>query len=399
MKSKNIFPILGMNTVSDTARQQGNFVRIANNIDINPNGTIELRSGKDKVSDMSIHHLWQSPLHKDVFGLYDGYWCVVNPYDWTVKKLTEVGNAPLYHALVNNRVVVAGQHGLYEYDGQTAKPLTIPTPPPPVVQGTKQGQDFGEYVSGLDETAHRARTRVIAISYLVGQKEGGLSSTVKIDVDSVTITLPMVFDRAITHINIYITEQGGAELKLLASVPKDTTEYRFDTGVILGKPATTQHLDSMMTGKYLALWRSRLVVAKSNVIYFSEPLNYHLTDERHNYIAMPQRVTFLEVVEGGIWVGQTTGVAFLQGVDIDEMTISHKAVQAPIADSSTQMPSETVGELSNGGSTVALWLSANGYCVGTSDGSVVEYHAGVMNGITGIGSTVQVGQRVVTAIT
>ena len=388
-----------MNTVSDTARQQGNFVRIANNIDINPNGTIELRSGKDKVSDMSIHHLWQSPLHKDVFGLYDGYWCVVNPYDWTVKKLTEVGNAPLYHALVNNRVVVAGQHGLYEYDGQTAKPLTIPTPPPPVVQGTKQGQDFGEYVSGLDETAHRARTRVIAISYLVGQKEGGLSSTVKIDVDSVTITLPMVFDRAITHINIYITEQGGAELKLLASVPKDTTEYRFDTGVILGKPATTQHLDSMMTGKYLALWRSRLVVAKSNVIYFSEPLNYHLTDERHNYIAMPQRVTFLEVVEGGIWVGQTTGVAFLQGVDIDEMTISHKAVQAPIADSSTQMPSETVGELSNGGSTVALWLSANGYCVGTSDGSVVEYHAGVMNGITGIGSTVQVGQRVVTAIT
>lgn len=399
MKSKNIFPILGMNTVSDTARQQGNFVRIANNIDINPNGTIELRSGKDKVSDMSIHHLWQSPLHKDVFGLYDGYWCVVNPYDWTVKKLTEVGNAPLYHALVNNRVVVAGQHGLYEYDGQTAKPLTIPTPPPPVVQGTKQGQDFGEYVSGLDETAHRARTRVIAISYLVGQKEGGLSSTVKIDVDSVTITLPMVFDRAITHINIYITEQGGAELKLLASVPKDTTEYRFDTGVILGKPATTQHLDSMMTGKYLALWRSRLVVAKSNVIYFSEPLNYHLTDKRHNYIAMPQRVTFLEVVEGGIWVGQTTGVAFLQGVDIDEMTISHKAVQAPIADSSTQMPSETVGELSNGGSTVALWLSANGYCVGTSDGSVVEYHAGVMNGITGIGSTVQVGQRVVTAIT
>lgn len=399
MKSKNIFPILGMNTVSDTARQQGNFVRIANNIDINPNGTIELRSGKDKVSDMSIHHLWQSPLHKDVFGLYDGYWCVVNPYDWTVKKLTEIGNTPLYHALVNNRVVVAGQHGLYEYDGQTAKPLTIPTPPLPVVQGTKQGQDFGEHVSGLDETTHRARTRVIAISYLVGQKEGGLSSTVKIDADSVTITLPMVFDRAITHINIYITEQGGAELKLLASVPKDTTEYRFDTGVILGKPATTQHLDSMMTGKYLALWRSRLVVAKSNVIYFSEPLNYHLTDERHNYIAMPQRVTFLEVVEGGIWVGQTTGVAFLQGVDIDEMTISHKAVQAPIADSSTQMPSETVGELSNGGSTVALWLSANGYCVGTSDGSVVEYHAGVMNGITGIGSTVQVGQRVVTAIT
>lgn len=399
MQSKNIFPILGMNTVSDTARQHGNFVRLANNVNINANGTIELRAGKDKVTDTSISHLWQSPLHKDVFGLYDGYWCMVNPHDWTPRQLAEIGNAPLYHALVNNRVIVAGKNGLYEYDGHSAKPLTIPTPPPPMVQGQSQGQDFGECVSGLDETTHKARTRVIAISYLAGQKEGGLSSTVKIDADSVTVTLPMVFDKAVTHINIYTTEQGGAELKLLASVPKDEVEYRFDTGAILGKPATTQHLDPMMTGKYLALWRGRLVVAKSNVIYFSEPLNYHLTDERYNYIAMPQRVTFLEVVDGGMWVGQTTGVAFLQGVDIDEMSISHKAVQAPIADSSTQMPSETMGELSNGGSSVALWLSANGYCVGTSDGSVVEYHAGVMSGITGTGSTVQVGQRVVTAIT
>lgn len=399
MKSKNIFPILGMNTVSDTARQNGNFVRLAQNLNINPNGTIELRKGRAKVSDEPIQYLWQSPLHRDVFGLCDGFWCVVNPFDWSRKKLAEIGNAPLYHTLVNNKVVVAGKNGLYEYDGQIAKPLTIPTPPPPMVQGQSQGQDFGECVSGLDETTHKARTRVIAISYLVGQKEGGLSSTVKIDADSVTITLPMVFDKMVTHVNIYTTEQGGAELKLVATVPKDTTEYGFDTGAILGKPATTQHLDPMMTGKYLALWRGRLVVAKSNVIYFSEPLNYHLTDERHNYIAMPQRVTFLEVVDGGIWVGQTTGVAFLQGMDLDELTISHKAVQSPIADSSTQMPSEMVGELSGGGGRVALWLSANGYCVGTSDGQVVEYHAGVMSGITGIGSTALVGQRVVTAIT
>ena len=73
MQSKNIFPILGMNTVSDTARQHGNFVRLANNVNINANGTIELRAGKDKVTDTPISHLWQSPLHKDVFGLYDGY--------------------------------------------------------------------------------------------------------------------------------------------------------------------------------------------------------------------------------------------------------------------------------------------------------------------------------------
>lgn len=398
MQSKNIFPILGMNTVSDTARQQGNFVRLAQNININPNGTIELRTGRDKVTDMPITHLWQSPLHKDVFGLYDGYWCMVNPSDWSARPLIEIGNAPLYHALVNHRVVVCGQHGLYEYDGQSAKPLTIPTPPAPTVSGQISVDTPSDSINGIDYNAHKAYTRVIAISYLVGQKESGLSSTVKIDADTVQIILPAVFDRHVTHINIYATEQGGSELKLLATVPKDTTQYQFDTGAILGKPATTQHLDPMMTGKYLALWRGRLIVAKSNVVYFSEPLNYHLTDERHNYIAMPQRITFLEVVDDGIWVGQTTGVAFLSGVDIDEMTISHKAVQAPIAGSSTQMPSEMVGELSGGSSRVALWLSANGYCVGTADGQVIEYHAGIMSGITGVGNTAIVGQRVVTVV-
>lgn len=100
MQSKNLFPILGMNTVSDTARQQGNFVRLAQNININPNGTIELRTGRDKVTDMPITHLWQSPLHKDVFGLYDGYWCMVNPSDWSARPLIEIGNAPFIMPLL-----------------------------------------------------------------------------------------------------------------------------------------------------------------------------------------------------------------------------------------------------------------------------------------------------------
>lgn len=398
MQSKNLFPILGMNTVSDTARQQGNYVRLAQNININPNGTIALRKGKHRATNHKIQYLWQSPLHKDTFGLYDGYWCVVNTSDWSARPLIEIGNSPLYHALVNNRVVVCGQHGLYEYDGQKAVKLTIPTPAPPMVTGTNELQDFSHELTGLDKDTHKARTRLVAISYLVGQKEGGLSGMVKIDADNITITLPTVFDKYVTHTNLYATEQGGSELKLLATVPKDTTQYHFDAGAILGKPATTQHLDPMMTGKYLALWRGRLIVAKSNIIYFSEPLNYHLTDERHNYIAMPQRITFLEVVDGGIWVGQTTGVAFLSGANIDEMSISHKAVQVPIADSSTQIPSEMVGELSGGGSSAALWLSANGYCVGTADGQVVAYHAGIMSGITGAGNTAIVGQRVVTVV-
>lgn len=398
MKRKNLFPILGMNTVSDTARQHGNFVRLAQNVNIHPNGTVELRAGKARVSDKPIKDMWQSPLHQDVFGRIDDDWVLVNPASWEVKTLAQVGNAPIYHALVNNRVVVAGKNGLFEYDGQKAIPLTIPTPAPPLAMGENDNAPVGECVSGIDEHTHKARTRVIAISYLVGEKEGGLSNTVKVDADTVTLTLAPVFDDRVTGVNVYATEQGGSELKLVATLPKDTTQYRFDTGVILGKPATYQHLSPMTSGQWLRLWRGRLMVVRSNVIYFSQVLNYHLTDERFDYIAMPQRITFLEVVDNGIWVGQRTGVAFLSGVDIDEMSITHKAVQPPVVGSSTLMPAQTVGELSSGGNFVALWLSQNGYCIGTADGSVVEYHAGIMDGIVGVGNTALVGQRVVSVL-
>lgn len=386
-----------MNTISDTARQNGNYVSLAKNVNINPNGTIQLRDGKQQVSDKSIRYLWQSPLHKDVFGLFENFWCVVNPFDWTVKRLTHIGDAPLYHTLVNNRVVVAGKAGLFEYDGHKARPLTIATPAPPMAQGTNYDMPLNE-LAGLDKSTHKARTRVIAISYLVGEKEGGLSNVVKIDADSISLTLPTVFDEWVTAINVYSTEQGGSELKLLATVPKDTTQYSFDDGAILGNPATTEHLDPMSTGKYLALWRGRLVVARSNVLYFSQALTYHLTDERFDYIALPQRISFVEVVDGGIWVGQTTGVIFLSGTSIDELSVSPKAVQAPIEGSSIQVSSDVAGELSSGGANVALWLSANGYCIGTADGQVVEYHANILDGIAGVGNTAVVGQRVLSVL-
>lgn len=398
MKSKNLFPILGMNTVGDTARQHGNYVRLAQNININPNGTIELRAGVDKVSDTPIKDLWQSPLHKDVFGRVGDEWVLVNTVNWSVKVLGRIGNAPIYHALVNNRVVVAGKDGLFEYDGQKAIPLTIATPAPPMATGQNDVITMGDEITGLDSHTHKARTRLIATSYTVGDKEGGLSNTVKVDADTVQMTLPMVVDEWVTGVNVYATEQGGAELKLLTRLPKDTVQYTFDTGAVLGRPATNQHLSPMKSGQWLRLWRGRLLVVRSNVIYFSQPLNYHLTDERFDYIAMPERITFLEVVDNGIWVGQMTGVAFLAGVDIDEMSITHKAVLPPVVGSSTLMPAQTVGELAGGGNFVALWLSENGYCIGTADGSVAEYHAGIMDGIAGVGNTALVGQRVVSVI-
>ena len=89
---------------------------------------------------------------------------------------------------------------------------------------------------------------------------------------------------------------------------------------------------------------------------FSEPMAYHLHDERHGFVQMPQRITFVEPVDGGIWIGQVDHVAFLEGATPDALVMQRKTACAPVAGSSIQVLADTVGgDLSQGGSATVLW--------------------------------------------
>ncbi|MGY2498914.1 hypothetical protein, partial [Klebsiella pneumoniae] len=94
---------------------------------------------------------------------------------------------------------------------------------------------------------------------------------------------------------------------------------------------------------YLKYWRGRLLIANGNVLRWSEALAYHLHDERHGFVQMPQRITFVQPVDGGIWVGQVDHVAFLAGAEPGALSLSRKASRAPIPGSAILVPAEVVG--------------------------------------------------------
>ena len=82
------------------------------------------------------------------------------------------------------------------------------------------------------------------------------------------------------------------------------------------------------------------------------------------------------------------------------MTFIRKTAHAPVPSSAIMVDSETVGgDISQGGAKSALWLAENGYVIGTSNGQIIELHAGVLKGITAkSGRSVRLGRRIVTAL-
>ena len=391
MPSQSFMPCFGIdNTSEDAAMVQGGrepfvYVRDAVNVNVTPAGKMDMVASGGKVTSAKYKGLWQSPLHKDVFGLYVNDWVKVrvDGNSWSHEVLATIGDGDICHAVLNNLVVVAGKYGLYTYDGRTAQPLTIDAPPPPFLASV---------------ISDHTRTRSVAVSWLRGNMESSLSCYVPMG-EGGDVALPMVTDPTVTGVNIYATSVGGTDMQLAGAVNRDDTSFTITDDHKLGMAAQFAHLSPMPTGKYLCYWRGRLITATANVIRFSEPLAYHLHDERHGFIQTSQRITFIQPVENGLWVGQVDHVIFIQGTSPDDITISIKSAQAPVPNSAIQIPSNDIGEAAEGGSLVTVWLASNGYVAGSSSGQIIEYQAGRISNISAqSGTTVRFDRRLVTAV-
>lgn len=388
MPNQSFMPCFGIDNVSeDAAMIQGGrepfvFVRDVNNMNVTPAGKLEMIASGGKVASQPYKNIWQSPLHKDVFAVLGDNLVKVKP-DWTHDHLLSIGGGHVVYEILNNHVIVASKQGLFVYDGQTCQPLTIDRPPIPVAYG------------GIDSSQ---QTRSIAISWLRGSMESPLSDYVTAGTQT-EVVLPMVFDSAITGVNIYSTSIGGTDMQLAGTVNRDATNFTITEDHKLGMAAQFAHLSPMPTGKYLCYWRGRLITATANVIRFSEPLAYHLHDERHGFIQTAQRVTFIQPVDGGLWVGQVDHVIFIQGSHPDDMNITIKNTEAPVPDSAIQIGRAEIGEIAEGGDQAVVWLARNGYVAGNSMGQIIEYQAGRIDNVNGQSSTtVRLARRLITAV-
>lgn len=391
-----LMPLAGMNNAAEEAalQQGGDFPRVyardVVNMDISPMGKALLRPGVKRVSDIPYKSLWQSPLHRDVFAVLGEEWGKVDSLSWEFEPLVTIGEGSVSHEILNNLVCVSGPRGIYTYDGAKAEKLTIETPSPPYVtvsNGTLKNGTYG-----------------VAVAWLKNGKESATSGIQFVELDDnqgIEVTFPFKFDEDITSARLYITARNGGELQRAGDYNASQSSIIIKSMPERGAASQFLNKSPMPTGSYLRYWNGRLITAKANILSFSEALAYHIHDERHGYVQMPQRITFVEPVDGGIWVGQVDHVSFLSGDNPDNISVTRKTSCSPIPNSSVRVLAEVIGgELSQGSSQTVMWLASNGYCIGTPTGEVIETQAGVMKDISAnTGISVVLDRRVITAVT
>lgn len=391
----SLLPMAGINNVAeDAALQRGGdapqlYVRDAVNVDITESGLPQLRSGVRPVTTAAYRNLWQSPLHGDVFGTLGDQWVRIDPANWTHEALATIGEGDVSHEVLNNRVVAAGPAGLFVFDGSSAQRLTFDSAAPPMV-------------AALGGGSLAAGTYGAAVAWLRGDLESQTSEATFVEVGEggmLRVAFPLCMDPSVTGVRLYLSRQDGGELARAGDYPANAAPVDVPLLPELGRPAQFRHLSPMPTGAFLRYWRGRLLTARLNVLRWSEAMGYHLHDERHGFLQMPQRITFIEPVEGGIWIGQVDHVAFLEGATPEGFSVRQLASRAPVPRSSIRLPAEAVGAAAEGGREVAVWLAENGYVLGTASGTMIELQAGVLKGITSLyGSSVLAGRRIITAV-
>ena len=394
MSDTSLMPLAGINNVSeDAAMQRGGeaarlYVRDAVNVDITPAGKASVRVGERLVSAARFRDVWQSPLHRDTFGTLAGRWVKISPVDWSHEELATVGEGAS-HVVLNSLVCAGGPAGLFTYDGRAAQRLTLETPPAPLLTAGTGALEPGTYSA--------------ALAWLRGSQESATSELATVEVGAggaLEVALPIWLDPSLTGVRLYLTRHDGGELLRAGDWPAGTASIHLPLLPQLGAPAQFRHLSPMPTGQFLAYWRGRLLTARGNMLRWSEALAYHLHDERHGFVQMPQRITFVQPVDSGVWVGQVDHVVFLRGSAPSEFAAERKGGRAPVPGSAIlASPDALGGDLTAGGSDAAVWLAENGYVAGTASGALVELQAGVLKGITGrSGTSVVFGRRLLTAV-
>ncbi len=360
---------LGIDQVSDDTALPMGAVRDAVNVDFDRAGSLSSRPGFSLAQSLpGAHSLWTSATG-DSYCMHGGDLCSVT-YDGStltaVVIATLESDDPLSYQDLNGDVVCSNRSGIYRLRGVDLVRLGVEAPLSPVLAQsvTVGGLDVGRYG--------------VAISYMRGTEESALSPATWIDVtagNGLSIALPVPNDADVTLIRVYRTGANGDVFYYATNFPPSIGTVLVGAGP-LGMQAKTRFLARMPGGQIIRLWRGRLLVARGKNLLISDPLNYGLFMPDTGFVQFPRRITMMQGVENGVFVGTADGVVFLSGQTPDTWDQRKTAGQAPVANTGREIDTSILGgEREYGGAYAALWLAGNGFVVGTSDGSLVQVQA------------------------
>jgi len=363
MSELKITPFLGIDNVTGEPNDPG-WVKDAVNVDFWRDGWVSRRPGFELLQ-AGVTSVFGSQVLDSLVGVMGGELHSFTTAPVSYVPLGAVYDSELEYAEVNNELVLGGLGTLAVVRGGRVEHLGVEDPPQvfgmaDAAGGLVQGR-YGVLITYV--TSNGEESAASAAEFIDVAAGGGIEIPV----------LPTPTEDKVTHIRVYRTTPNGEVFYLAATAPVGSGPVFLGEGTDLGRACDTRHKTRMRPGMYLRYFRGRLLVARGNVVYISEPLRYGLMDPRTGFVQFPGRVTFIQPVEGGVFVGQPGSVLFMKGQGPEKWDVVQTGAGAPIPGSATSIDGTEMSlDGVDSASRYAVWMSERGYAIGTPNGSVVE---------------------------
>lgn len=176
--------------------------------------------------------------------------------------------------------------------------------------------------------------------------------------------------------NIYVSQRDQKQTTYFATAPIGAFPYTIQTAsnTKADPPKTAQMSGPILGASGLFSFRAFLLMWRDGVVFRSEAAEPHLF-HGENFMQFGATIQACEGVAGGMWIGTTKGLWWVQGEDPAGWIPVQKTFDA-VARGSKKLQGRKLPRTGTDG-LVALFVTASGLVVGMPDGTVLHLTDGV----------------------
>ncbi len=294
----------GINNVLPQHRLSGTDLLVAHDVDIGLTGEISRRGGYAEVSDQCHKNLWQA----DGFMLATcgAVLTAIHPSGARHVIHPALGHDRVWYCnLPDGRTTYTNGliHGVT--DGLTNQERSITPPESLGAPDMAFGQlDPGQYRYHLTFRRADGVESSAASSEPIMVNHGGL----RLD------GLPVRIGHSL---QVYLSGKDGEGAYLAGETVTESFEWGGKNSSLV-LPCRTLGARPFPVGTYTGFWRGRVLVAQNNVLWASRANAPHLSDWR-DFKQFPSRITAVQPVDDGVYVGTEKDLVFLSGTTWDQL--------------------------------------------------------------------------------
>ena len=175
--------------------------------------------------------------------------------------------------------------------------------------------------------------------------------------------------------NVYLSGHDGEGAYLAGATTNDSFDYTGNSAALV-LPCRTLGAQLFPVGTITAFWRGRVLVAQGDVLWASRASAPHLADWR-DFKQFPARITAVQPVDDGVYVGTDGDLIFLSGAAWDQLAFRALQRGPVVLGSGVAAPGDRLklGEGSGGGAAM-LCIAGGEIVAGFNGGQTSSLTAG-----------------------